>query len=230
MPRTKKQTDYEVPVAEKGSLWYFVTITGLTPYMQHRMDTKKLKEWETARGKIIERDGVNKDESLKADFHSYIEFPNGNKQEGVRYYIPTVQIKQSLVGGGGYVKSKVGNARRSMKNVVAAMFFVYSPFSENRERIYINHWDEIDIRTALNHASKARIVTYRPKWNRWEISFYLRVHNDTVTDEEVASILYHAGSYQGIGSYRPEHQGHFGTFKVTKLTRLAEAPEGIVTV
>ena len=36
--------------------------------------------------------------------------------------IPTEQIKGSLIGAGAMLKSKVGNARKSMKNIVAGMF------------------------------------------------------------------------------------------------------------
>lgn len=34
---------------------YRIKLKGLTPYMQHRMDDKKLDEWEKQRGPIMER-------------------------------------------------------------------------------------------------------------------------------------------------------------------------------
>ena len=43
---------------------YKVKIKGVTPYMQHRMDDKKLADWELNRKHIIEREGLN-DQDLK---------------------------------------------------------------------------------------------------------------------------------------------------------------------
>ena len=51
---------------------YKVKIKGITPYMQHRMDDKKLADWEVNRKHIIERDDINSEEMKLAQFHSYI--------------------------------------------------------------------------------------------------------------------------------------------------------------
>lgn len=176
-----------------------VLITGVTPYMQHRMDDVKLAEWEGGRKSIIERDGLDTEKSKLAAFHSYID-PNGN------YYIPSEHFKQSFIKGGGFVKAKVGNANRSMKNIVAAMFFI------RPEKIEFRMFDEVDTRSAVNRNVKARIIVNRPKWNYWTCSFILSVDNDTITLKTIKDIIEAAGKYVGVGSYRPEHTGEYGRF------------------
>ena len=183
-----------------------VEITGVTPYMQHRMDLRKLKEWEEARGLIIERLGLNDEYSKTAAFHSYID------KEG-RFFIPSEHFQQSFIKGGGMVKGKVGSSTKSMKQIVAGMFTIVE------DEIPFRPFDEIDERTAVNKNVKARIVVYRPKWMEWTCSFTLIVDNDTITVKTIENIIESSGRYIGVGSYRPEHTGKFGRFEA-KLTKI----------
>jgi hypothetical protein len=96
---------------------YKVQIKGITPYMQHRMDDITLEVWEKNRKKIIERPDINKEDLIRATFHSF------SNADGT-FYMPNEHIRCSLINAGSFMKSKVGNARKSMKNIVAAMFMV----------------------------------------------------------------------------------------------------------
>jgi len=187
---------------------YQVEIKGNTPYMQHRMDDQKLEEWEKNRKKIIERDDVHQEDLKRALFHSY--------QDDDGFFLPAEHIRGSLIGAGGMVKSKVGNSRKSMKNIVAGMFFV------TPEKIRLPDFDEIDKRSAVNKNVKARVISIRPKWNHWKVSFELLVDNDTITTETVREILENAGRYIGIGSFRPTNNGMFGRYEIVKLTLKAK--------
>lgn len=181
-----------------------VIIKGVTPYMQHRMDDTKLEEWEKKRGSIIERQDVAKEDAVRAEFHCY---RNGNG----KCFIPSEHIRGSLINAGAYVKAKVGNTTKSMKNIVAAMFFI-SP-----EHIELPDYDLIDKRSAVNRNIKARIITVRPKWSEWRVQFELMVDNDTITPETITKIFEYAGRYVGIGSFRPTNNGMFGRFEVEKI-------------
>jgi len=90
-----------------------VEIEGVTPYMQHRMDDTKLEEWEKNRKLIIERDDIVKEDAVRAEYHAYSD------NEG--FYIPSEHLIGSFINAGAMVKSKVGNAKKSMKNIVADM-------------------------------------------------------------------------------------------------------------
>lgn len=183
---------------------FIVGIEGITPYMQHRMDDQKLEEWEKNRKLIIERDDVSKEDQARAEFHAYTD------KEG--FYLPTEQIKGSLIGAGTMLKSKVGNAKKSMKNVVAGMFFI------EEEKLRLPKEYVIDKRSAVNRNVKARVITIRPKWEKWKVEFTLLVDNDTITQNTIREIIENAGNFVGIGSFRPTNSGSFGRFKVTKLT------------
>lgn len=183
-----------------------VEIEGITPYMQHRMDDQKLEEWEKNRKLIVERDDISKTDQIRAEFHSY--------RDDKGFYLPTDQIKGSLIGAGAMVKSKVGNAKKSMKNIVAGMFFI------KEEKLALSKNYEIDKRSAVNRNIKGRVICIRPKWKEWKVEFTLQVDNDTITKETIKEILENAGNYIGIGSFRPTNNGSFGRFKLNKLTAL----------
>jgi len=178
-----------------------------SPYMQHRMDDQKLEEWEQNRKLIIENPDVAKEDAVRAEFHSY--------QDKDGFYLPTEQIKGSLIGAGGMVKSKVGNARKSMKNIVAAMFFI----KEEKLRLPKNYI--IDKRSAVNKNIKARVICIRPKWMTLDVEFTLMVDNDTITLPTIKEILTNAGQYIGIGSYRPTNNGWFGRFDVKEIKAIS---------
>lgn len=187
-----------------------VKVKGVTPYMQHRMDDATLQEWEKRRGTIIERDGLNDEPERKAAFHAYIN-ANGN------YFIPAEHFKQSFIKGGAFVKSKVGNSKKSMKNIVAGMWRIAE------QELPLNKFDEVDTRSAVNKNVKARIIVHRPKWNEWMAEFTLLIDDDVkngVTLDIIQSIIGYSGRYLGVGSYRPEHTGEFGRFEVESINEI----------
>jgi len=186
---------------------YEVKIVGRTPYMQHRMDDVALADWEKKRGFIIERNDVNKEDLDRALYHAYINEDN-------EFYIPKEQIKGALINAGALTKSKVGNAKKSMKNIVAGMFFI------KESTLPLGKDFVIDKRSAVNKNVKARVICVRPKWNKWETTFTLQVDNDTITDQTVRKIIEDAGTYIGIGSFRPQNNGEFGRFNVIGFTKL----------
>ncbi len=183
---------------------YRITIEGITPYMQHRMDDQTLAAWEKNRKLTIERPDVSQVDAIRAEYHCY-------RNNAGSCYIPAEQIRGALINAGAMVKAKVGNARKSMKNIVAAMFTL------EEEEILIPDYDHIDKRSAVNKNVKARIIVIRPKWAKLNVSFVLCVDNDTITQETIEEIINHAGNYIGIGSFRPTNNGQFGRFKIVKL-------------
>ncbi len=185
---------------------YNVIISGLTPYMQHRMDDIKLEEWEKARGKIAERPDINKTDAIRAEYHCY------RNSEG-KCYIPSEHIRQSLIQAGTFMKSKVGVRTKSMKSIVASTFMI------EPDEIIVPDYNAIDKRSTVNRNVKARVLVIRPKWTEWGAEFVLNVLEPTITDETIIKLLEYAGVYIGIGSYRPANNGMFGKFKLLTINK-----------
>lgn len=182
-----------------------VMISGLSPYMQHRMDDQKLEVWEKNRGKIMERPELSHTDNVRAEYHCY-------RNSDDVCFIPSDQLKGAFINAGSYIKSKVGGRSKSMKQIVAAMFIV------TPDEIPLQNYDSVDKRSAVNRNVKARVVVVRPKWNTWQATFTLIVQDDSITVETIENIIHYAGNYVGIGSFRPTNNGMFGRFEVKSFT------------
>jgi hypothetical protein len=179
------------------------------------MDDQSLEDWEKNHGNIIDRPDVPKEDKVRADFHCHRDAED-------KCFIPSLHFEQAMINGGTQVKSKVGNARRSMTNIVAGQFTVLP------EHIKIREYDEIDKQSAVNPNNKARVIVVRPKWIDLKVTFYLEVKNDSITQETIKEILYHAGTMFGVGSYRPQHKGKFGTFEIKEFKEVKKVPSSAI--
>ncbi len=184
-----------------------VTIKGLSPYMQHRMDDLKLEQWEKLRNPVMERPEVSQEDATRAEYHCY-------RNKDGKCYIPSDQIRGALINAGSYLKAKVGGRSKSMKVIVAATF-IPTP-----NEILLPDYDAIDKRSAVNRNVKARVITVRPKWTNWKITFTLQIHEDTITKETITQLLEYAGKYVGIGSFRPTNNGMFGRFEMIYMEEI----------
>jgi hypothetical protein len=187
---------------------YSVTLSSLTPYMQHRMDDMSLAEWEKSRGQIIERKEVSQSDAYRAEYHCY-------RNDAGNCYIPADQLRCCLIQAGTYVKSKVGALSKSMKTIVAACFII------TPEQIILPDYDAIDKRSAVNKNVKARVMVVRPKWSKWEAVFTLEVHEPTITIETIIKLFEYAGNFVGFGSYRPTNSGMYGRFELIDIKELS---------
>ena len=116
-----------------------------------------------------------------------------------------------MINGGTYLKSKVGTKTKSMKGIIAAVLQV------TPEYIVLPEYDEIDKRSAVNRAVKARVMVVRPKWSKWSAQFDMVLDNGTLTKEMLTELVNVTGNYVGIGSYRPTNNGYFGRFQLVEI-------------
>lgn len=76
---------------------------------------------------------------------------------------------------------------------------------------------EVDARPVTIPATKGRVMRYRPRFNEWGAKFSLMVNDDLLDIETAHQLLNEAGVQVGIGDFRPDKRGPFGTFRVVKF-------------
>jgi hypothetical protein len=76
---------------------------------------------------------------------------------------------------------------------------------------------EVDARPVTIPATKGRVMRYRPRFNAWGAEFDLVVNDELMTVDLAHRLLEEAGQQIGIGDFRPEKRGPFGTFRVTRF-------------
>jgi hypothetical protein len=112
---------------------------------------------------------------------------------------------------GGAHKTK--GSRKSLKYLVPAAVTVLDDlcplYLRDRKTPIVDF--EVDSRPVTIPATKGRVMRHRARFNEWVCRFSLRI-NETVLDEATVRRLVTEGCEQiGIGDFRPEKGGPFGT-------------------
>ena len=136
---------------------------------------------------------------------AYITKVDGEEQ----LYIPNRWIYSMLVkaGAGYHPKGK----RKSMSSILAGTIRI------EPEEILLGQSDyEIDERPV--RIGSAKVLAWRPKIKEWAVEFdiiYNKLHINTPhAIETIRKILIDGAVTLGIGDFRPQHKGWFGTFAV----------------
>lgn len=129
--------------------------------------------------------------------------PKNKKKE---LYIPSEWILRSMINASSF--QKIGKA--SAKTILAGSVFI------NPDKILLGTDQyEIDIRTVV--IQRMRVVKARPQISNWKASFVIDYNEDMVGNPDVLfDILTQAGQRVGVGDFRPQRSGSFGTFVIEK--------------
>lgn len=73
---------------------------------------------------------------------------------------------------------------------------------------------EVDSRPVTIPATKGKIMRHRPRFDKWSASFQIRVNEDLLPVDFVHKLLTEGGDQNGLGDFRPQKSGPFGTFRV----------------
>lgn len=173
-----------------------VKIRGIVPLMHNRypldamMITKK-----KPRGTLF-----NPVESAKSCL-----YVNANNE----IYQPSDHIEGALIQVGSS-KTVPGQGKKTYKDQMKtniAIMPVEIPFLMGKDY-------KVDTRLCVIPATRGRVPVARPRWDRWEFDFTIRVFDETLLDgDTVKELLEPAGKTKGIGTYRPK----FGRFEVAEF-------------
>jgi hypothetical protein len=151
--------------------------------------------------------------------------------EAVLYRLPSKQI---AVPGGAFARMlreagsshKAKGSRKSLKYIVPAAVLIMDDlcglYLADRKTPITDF--ETDSRPVTIPATKGRIMRHRPRFNEWSCRVTLRI-NPTILDEATVRRLMVEGLMQvGIGDFRPEKGGPFGTGDLTSWTIVNQRP------
>lgn len=183
---------------------FIVTIKGSTPLLQNRF--QESAELPGATRAVLVNRGTPREEATKS---AYI-LTDG------RHYFPGAAIGRLLREAGSNHKLK--GTRKSAKFVVPAAVLVLDDaiiLTNGDGKTPITHF-EVDSRPVVIPATKGRIMKHRPRHDCWSATFNVRVNDMILPVDFVQRLLTEGGQQIGIGDYRPEKGGPFGTFNITE--------------
>ena len=184
-----------------------VEIRGTTPLLVHRFNDESLSERSSRRMVIEARDP--REEATK---NAYIALDG-------TYYFSAFAIPNAMGAAGSNHKMK--GSRKTLRFVVPSAIRLIT------DTITILNGSgpalsfEVDSRPVTIPATKGRIMRHRPRFDCWGAQFDLIINEQMLAIKDAHMLLNEAGESVGIGDFRPEKRGPFGTFRVTRF----EEPE-----
>lgn len=122
-------------------------------------------------------------------------------------YIPSKQLRASLVKAGVNFKIK-GRMGKTFKDLINATVEV------DPDMIPLDKKKPDYVHQEFVRVQRAQILRERPAFKKgWEAKFTLLVLDDHMQVDRLKEILQYAGSFVGIGDWRP----HFGRFEVVSF-------------
>lgn len=182
-----------------------VTIKGMSPYLMHRFQDGALEGNGTRRVNIEANQPAPRDEAER--------FAYRFKDRSL--YFPGAAIGRLLREAGGNHKLK--GSRKSLKFIVPSSVLVLDdaiPFHNGKPANKLTEF-EVDSRPVTIPATKGRVMRHRPRLEEWAATFNLRINEQLLSPDSVLMLLNEGGQQLGIGDFRPERGGPFGTFAVT---------------
>lgn len=73
----------------------------------------------------------------------------------------------------------------------------------------------VDVRMAFQQGKP--MPACRPRWNEWEVQVPIRWDNLLLPKESLVALIQQAGDKIGVGSFRPQCKGTFGTFSLPEV-------------
>ena len=177
-----------------------VEIRGTMPLLIHRFNEDAEAAKKTRRVEVTQRDP--REEATK---NAYIA------TDGT-YYFNAFAIAGAMGNAGASHKST--GSRKSLRYVVPSAVRV------PMDAITILNGDgpaksfEVDSRPVTIPATKGRVMRHRPRFDQWGARFEMLVDDNLLSVEMAHQLLQEAGQSIGIGDFRPEKRGPFGTFRV----------------
>ncbi len=185
-----------------------ITIVGVTPLLIHKFN----EESEQARStrQVIQNHGTPREQAEKVVYVN---------KDG--YYFPGTWIAGCWTEAGG--NHKLRGSRKSAKYVVPAAIRVVDTAvpilngdGKSRAKDY-----EVDSRPVTIPATKGRVMRHRPRFDCWSAKFTAKINENLLPEDFSQQLLTEAGEQQGIGDFRPNKRGPFGTFRITNWKPLA---------
>jgi hypothetical protein len=192
-----------------------IEITGIQPLLAHRFTDEAAQAKPTRR--IKASDVIDTYEEAKRAAN--IEPDTGH------HYLSAFSIINAI-GAAGASHKMVGS-RKSVRFIIPSA--VRWPPTEPILKILIKGKPTtdfvVDARPVTIPSTKGRIMRYRPRYEGWTMRFQLLVETDLISTELVHQLLGEAGVQIGIGDFRPEKRGPFGSFRVTRFEEVENTDE-----
>lgn len=135
------------------------------------------------------------------------------KDENGNPAIPVQNLFACLVEAGRLVKFDGKRGISNGDSTLLPLFLsivnegMYLPLVESSDWV-------VDKRRGVNPATKAAACLIRPRFDRWGLDVTIEIDETELDESKVRDLFDRAGRAVGLGDFRPNKKGPFGTFKI----------------
>jgi hypothetical protein len=193
----------EIPEIRLGTI--MVGIIGQTPLLTNRFGEKARQKIEDKQQKKAKgpKDARNPQEEFEDACHVI--------SEGV-YGFPAVGIKKALVVAGGRFADEKMTHLRGVINIMSDMIEIEAKPPKMRS-------------DTVRLANGVTSIAYRPMFMPWQMQIPVKFNASIIGEAQILNLFQIAGFSVGIGAWRPECNGTFGTFALSGSVAAKEAAE-----
>lgn len=186
-----------------------VEIKGITALLQHRFGEAAEQAGSTR--KVLVDNGSPREQAERVVYRA----KNGD------FYFPSTWIARMLrEAGGGH---KMRGTRKSAKYIIPAAVLMTDDTIPLLNGNGAKAKDfEVDSRPVTIPSTKGRIMRHRPRFDQWSAKFTLRINETILPESFIHQVMDEGGIQNGLGDFRPQCGGPFGTFLVTSWQDVKE--------
>lgn len=173
-------------------------IVGTSPYLPEPMDMAVLERYNSIKSKkSYTKDKIPEEEKVKAKVYLTEEGEEG---------IPARAIFNSMIRGSSYLFEKKDGGMRNIKEGIILEGDIL-PITYKKKTI-LTHWG----RTSGRKGSPRKIM--RNAYHDWETEVTIIYNSNILSPEQIVNVLNWAGFHIGVGGFRKEKTGNFGSYRV----------------
>lgn len=176
-----------------------IPIVGMTPLIVHRFSEKaKRLMLDNMQGRKSPKSPKNPEEEYEAAFY---------RLKDGRYGFPALAFKSATVGGARFYHGL------TMTGLKQTLFFVGEPGADGQQMIALT--GEPGMREDVVRVGRGGTdLRYRPEFREWSATLEVLYVTSLLTRASVLSLIDAGGMGVGVGEWRPEKDGDFGTYRI----------------
>ena len=177
-----------------------VPIAGTTPLIMHKFSEKAKKQiLDNMQGVKRPKEPKNPDAEYEAAFY---RFGDG------RYGFPAIAFKSATIGGARYYGKSVS------MTALRQYIFVNGEAGEDGQQLVVIDGEPGMREDVVRVGMGGSDLRYRPQFLNWKTTLEVTYVTSSLTRESLISLIDAGGMGVGVGEWRPEKKGDFGTYRI----------------
>jgi hypothetical protein len=187
-----------------------VPIVGTTPLIVHKFSEKAKKQMlDAMQGRKNPKEPKDPQAEYEAAFY-HIWKKNGTGEiERDGYGFPVIAFKAATIGGGRFYQGV------TMVGLRQFMFFRGLPGDGGQQMARIESDEPPVMREDVVRVNRGGSdLRYRPMFEEWRTTLQVTYVPSALTQDSVLALIDAGGLGVGVGEWRPEKSGDFGTYRI----------------